>query len=130
METSWFFPFSAVREGCGQGSTSREAWWTGAWKERAPDANVDYLVAPPTRATGVRDGLSPRCAYWRTFEPVEEFAKDKDDPHLDDGRRYLRPRVGRTAATASGNLGRTYLVKRGTVRGRSNMASRAAWAKR
>jgi hypothetical protein len=48
--------------------------------------------------------------YWRSFEHLEAFAKDKDDPHLEVWRQYWR-RVGKSERT--GIWHETYLVKAG-----------------
>ena len=48
--------------------------------------------------------------YWRSFEQLEAFAKDKDDPHLEVWRQYWR-RVGRSGRT--GIWHETYLIKAG-----------------
>lgn len=48
--------------------------------------------------------------YWRSFEQLENFARDKDDPHLEPWRRFNQ-KVG-----ASGNVGifhETYKVSAG-----------------
>ncbi len=48
--------------------------------------------------------------YWRSFEHLEAFAKDEDDPHLATWRNYWR-RVGRSSRT--GIWHETYLVRSG-----------------
>jgi hypothetical protein len=48
--------------------------------------------------------------YWRSFEHLEAFAKDKDDPHLEVWRNYWK-RVGRSGRT--GIWHETYLVRAG-----------------
>ena len=48
--------------------------------------------------------------YWRTFEHLEAFAKDKDDPHLEAWRGYWR-RVGKTPRT--GIWHETFMVRAG-----------------
>lgn len=48
--------------------------------------------------------------YWRSFEALEAFAKDRDDPHLDVWRSFWR-RVGKSGRT--GIWHETYLVKAG-----------------
>ena len=55
-------------------------------------------------------GLTTNVQYWRSFEHLEAFAKDKDDPHLDVWREYWR-RVGRDDRT--GIWHETYLVQAG-----------------
>jgi Domain of unknown function (DUF4188) len=48
--------------------------------------------------------------YWRSFEHLERFAKDEDDPHLRAWRAYWK-RVGRSDRT--GIWHETYLVRAG-----------------
>jgi hypothetical protein len=48
--------------------------------------------------------------YWRSFEHLEAFAKDKDDPHLAVWRTYWK-RVGKQSRT--GIWHETYLVRAG-----------------
>ena len=48
--------------------------------------------------------------YWRSFEHLEAFAKDQDDPHLEAWRGYWR-RVGKT--TRAGIWHETYRVRPG-----------------
>src|ERR1700750_705680 len=45
--------------------------------------------------------------YWRSFEHLEAFARDRDDPHLEAWRNYYR----RSATT--GIWHETYLVRAG-----------------
>jgi hypothetical protein len=47
--------------------------------------------------------------YWRSFEDLERFAKDQDDPHLEPWRTYWR-RVGK--ADRTGIWHETYVVRR------------------
>ena len=48
--------------------------------------------------------------YWRSFEDLERFARDEDDPHLSAWRAYWK-RVGRSDRT--GIWHETYLVRAG-----------------
>jgi len=48
--------------------------------------------------------------YWRSFEDLERFAKDTDDPHLEVWRRYMRM-VNKTGE--AGIWHETYLVQAG-----------------
>ena len=48
--------------------------------------------------------------YWRSFEHLEAFAKDNDDPHLEVWRTYWK-RVGK--GTRAGIWHETYLVRAG-----------------
>jgi hypothetical protein len=72
---------------------------------------LDYLVAHPDKGLLAYEmGLPTIVQYWRSFEHLEAFAKDKDDPHLDVWRAYWR-RVGRD--TRTGIWHETYLVQAG-----------------
>src|ERR1700744_3881905 len=72
---------------------------------------LDHLVAHPEKGLLAYEmGLPTIVQYWRSFEQLEAFAKDKDDPHLEVWRQYWR-RVGRSART--GIWHETYLVKAG-----------------
>ncbi|MDA0160305.1 DUF4188 domain-containing protein [Solirubrobacter ginsenosidimutans] len=72
---------------------------------------LDYLVAHPEKGLLAYEiGIPTIVQYWRSFEQLEAFAKDKDDPHLDVWRRYWR-RVGRSGRT--GIWHETFLVKAG-----------------
>jgi hypothetical protein len=48
--------------------------------------------------------------YWRSFEHLDAFAKNTDDPHLEAWRRYWR-HVGKS--TRTGIWHETYLVRAG-----------------
>jgi len=48
--------------------------------------------------------------YWRSFDDLERFAKDADDPHLEVWRRYMRM-VNKTGE--AGVWHETYLVRAG-----------------
>jgi Domain of unknown function (DUF4188) len=72
---------------------------------------LDHLVAHPEKGLLAYEmGLPTIVQYWRTFEQLEAFAKDKDDPHLEVWREYWR-RVGRSDRT--GIWHETFLVKAG-----------------
>jgi hypothetical protein len=72
---------------------------------------LDYLVAHPEKGLLAYEmGIPTIVQYWRSFEQLEAFASDKDDPHLDVWRQYWR-RVGRSGRT--GIWHETYLVKAG-----------------
>lgn len=47
------------------------------------------------------EGRVMQC--WRSFEQLEAFASDKDDPHLDVWHQYWR-RVGRSGRSGMGAL--------------------------
>jgi len=72
---------------------------------------LDYLVAHPEKGLLAYEmGLPTIVQYWRSFEHLEAFARDKDDPHLEIWRQYWR-RVGRSDRT--GIWHETYLVRAG-----------------
>jgi hypothetical protein len=72
---------------------------------------LDYLVARPEKGLLAYEmGIPTIVQYWRSFEHLEAFAKDQDDPHLDVWRQYWR-RVGRGGRT--GIWHETYLVSAG-----------------
>ena len=72
---------------------------------------LDYLVARLEKGLLAYEMDIPTIVqYWRSFEQLEAFAKDQDDPHLDAWRNYWR-RVGRSDRT--GIWHETYLVKAG-----------------
>lgn len=72
---------------------------------------LDYLVARPEKGLLAYEmGIPTIVQYWRSFEQLEAFAKDQNDPHLDAWRKYWR-RVGRSDRT--GIWHETYLVKAG-----------------
>jgi len=55
-------------------------------------------------------GLTMNVQYWRSFEHLERFAKDEDDPHLKAWRSYWK-RVG--TDPRSGIWHETFLVRAG-----------------
>ena len=72
---------------------------------------LDYLVAHPDKGLLAYEmGIPTIVQYWRSFEHLEAFAKDPDDPHLDVWRQYWRC-VGRGGRT--GIWHETYLVNAG-----------------
>ena len=72
---------------------------------------LDYLVVHPEKGLLAYEmGFPTIVQYWRSFEHLEAFAKDKDDPHLEVWRNYWR-RVGRSDRT--GIWHETYLVRAG-----------------
>jgi len=72
---------------------------------------LDYLVAHPEKGLlGYQMGLPTIVQYWRSFDHLEAFARDADDPHLAVWRSYWR-RVGRSDRT--GIWHETYLVRAG-----------------
>jgi hypothetical protein len=72
---------------------------------------LDYLVARPEKGLLAYEmGLPTIVQYWRSFEQLEAFANDKEDPHLEVWRQYWR-RVGKSDRT--GIWHETYLVPEG-----------------
>ncbi|MGI9622669.1 MAG: DUF4188 domain-containing protein [Acidimicrobiales bacterium] len=72
---------------------------------------LDYLTEQPDKGLlGYEMGLPTIIQYWRSFEHLEAFAKDKDDPHLDAWRKYWK-RVGKSERT--GIWHETYMVRAG-----------------
>src|ERR1700733_13291684 len=52
---------------------------------------LDYLVARPEKGLlGYQMGLPVIVQYWRSFDHLEAFARDSDDPHLAAWRNYWR----------------------------------------
>src|SRR5665213_3848579 len=74
---------------------------------------LDYLVAHPEKGLLAYEfGLPVIVQYWRSFEHLEAFAKNTDDPHLGAWRNYWR-RVGKSART--GIWHETFLVRAGEL---------------
>jgi len=72
---------------------------------------LDYLTQHPEKGLLAYElGLPTIVQYWRSFEHLEAFARDKDDPHLAVWRNYWR-RVGKQPRT--GIWHETYLVRAG-----------------
>ena len=72
---------------------------------------LDHLVAHPEKGLlGYEMGLKTIVQYWRSFDHLEAFAKDTDDPHLDVWRSYWK-RVGKS--TRTGIWHETFLVRAG-----------------
>jgi len=61
---------------------------------------LKYLMSKPEKGLlGYTAGYPTIVQYWRSFEHLEAFATDKDDPHLETWRNYIRrakdnPRTG------------------------------------
>jgi hypothetical protein len=73
---------------------------------------LQYLMAHPEKGLlGFQQlGLTTLVQYWRSFDHLEAFARDEDDPHLAVWRTYWK-RVGRD--DRSGIWHETYLVRAG-----------------
>ncbi len=86
---------------------------------------LDHLVAHPENGLLAYEiGLPTVVQYWRSFEQLEAFAKDKDDPHLDVWRNYAAP--GR-ANDRTGISTRRFSSGRATTR--RSTATCPAWAR-
>ena len=80
-------------------------------RRRGMQAMLDHLVAHPEKGLlGYEMGLKTIVQYWRSFEQLEAFAKDADDPHLEVWRDFWR-RVGKSGRT--GIWHETFLVRAG-----------------
>ena len=80
-------------------------------RRRGMKAMLDHLVANPDKGLLAYEfGFPTIVQYWRSFELLEAFAKNADDPHLEVWRDYWR-RVGRSGRT--GIWHETYLVRAG-----------------
>ena len=76
---------------------------------------LKYLVQHPEKGLlGYQTLGFANVQYWRSFEHLEAFAKDKDDPHLDAWRKFWK-RVSSSGRT--GIWHETFLVRDGRVRG-------------
>ena len=72
---------------------------------------LDHLVANPDKGLlGYELGLKTIVQYWRSFDHLEAFAKDRADPHLAAWRNYWK-RVG--TSTRTGIWHETFLVRAG-----------------
>ena len=72
---------------------------------------LDYLMEHPEKGLlGYQLGLPTIVQYWRSFDHLEAFARDKDDPHLEVWRNYWK-RVGKSNRT--GIWHETFMVKAG-----------------
>ena len=79
---------------------------------RALQKMCDHLMAHPDKGLLGYEVLGPTTMvqYWRSFDDLERFAKDQEDPHLEAWRTYWR-RVGTSDRT--GIWHETYRVQRG-----------------
>lgn len=72
---------------------------------------LDYLVANPEKGLlGYEKAGMTTIQYWRSFEHLEAFAKDKEDPHLEAWRVYMKRANGNSRV---GIWHETYLVRAG-----------------
>ena len=80
---------------------------------RSMQQMLDYLMEHPEKGLLAYQRHGPFgviVQYWRSFEHLEAFARDKDDPHLEVWRNYWK-RVGKS--TRTGIWHETFLVKAG-----------------
>jgi hypothetical protein len=81
----------------------------GGW--RGMKHMLDYLVSHGDKGLLAYEmGIPTIVQYWRSFDHLEAFARDKNDPHLEVWRQYWR-RVGESGRT--GIWHETFLVKAG-----------------
>ncbi len=60
---------------------------------------LDHLMERPEKGLlGYQMGLPTVVQYWRSFDHLEEFARNTDDPHMAAWRNYWR-RVGKSTRT-------------------------------
>ena len=79
--------------------------------KRGMNHMLKYLMQHPEKGLlGYQMMGLTNVQYWRSFEHLEAFAKDKDDPHLEPWRNYWR-RVGKDDRT--GIWHETFLVRSG-----------------
>jgi len=72
---------------------------------------LDYLVEHPDKGMlGYEMGFPTIVQYWRSFDDLEAFARNSDDPHLEPWRNFWR-RVGKSGRT--GIWHETYIVRDG-----------------
>jgi hypothetical protein len=72
---------------------------------------LKYLTEHPEKGLlGYQSAGLTTIQYWRSFEHLELFAKDTDDPHLAVWRKYWK-RLGRSSRT--GIWHETFLVRAG-----------------
>jgi hypothetical protein len=72
---------------------------------------LDHLLEHPEKGLlGYEMGIPTIVQYWRSFDHLEAFARDDDDPHTAAWRNYWR-RVGTDNRT--GIWHETYLVRAG-----------------
>lgn len=85
--------------------------WIDLGGRRGMTHMLKYLTEHPDMGLlGFETAGFTTIQYWRSFEHLEAFAKNTDDPHLEAWRTYWR-RVGKTGR--SGIWHETYLVRSG-----------------
>jgi hypothetical protein len=72
---------------------------------------LDYLMAHPEKGLLGYESIGfVNVQYWRSFDQLEAFARDNDDPHLAAWRNYWKT-VG--SSTHAGIWHETFLVRNG-----------------
>ena len=104
---------------------------SGVDRPRRPAGHEPHAQVPqrPTGEgpAGLPDAGFTIIQYWRSFEHLEAFARDTDDPHLDVWRRYWK-RVGNSGRT--GIWHETFLVRDGQYEAiYGNVPPRRPWAR-
>ena len=88
---------------------------------------LKYLTEHPEKGLlGYEMGFPTIVQYWRSFEHLEAFARDQDDPHLEPWRNYWR-RVGKSDRT--GIWHETFLVRAGSGKPSTATCPRSGWAR-
>jgi len=75
------------------GMRVNKPWKLGKWLPVfvAMPKMLRYLQQHPDKGLlGYRQGATFIVQYWRSFEDLERFARDRDDPHLEPWRHYVR----------------------------------------
>jgi hypothetical protein len=86
-------------------------WWNDVGGMRGMQHMLKYLSEHPEKGMlGYHFFGLTNVQYWRSFEHLERFAADKDDPHAPAMRQYWK-RVGNSAR--SGIWHETFLVRAG-----------------
>ena len=86
-------------------------WWNDVGGMRGMLYMLRYLSKHPEKGMlGYHFFGLTIVQYWRSFEHLEAFAKDTDDPHLEVWRNFWK-RVGKSGR--SGIWHETYLVRAG-----------------
>ena len=88
---------------------------------------LDYLVAHPEKGLLAYEmGLPTIVQYWRSFEQLEEFARNEDDPHLDVWRQ---DGDGSAGPPAPGSGMRRSWLRKANTRPSTETCPRTDWAR-
>jgi hypothetical protein len=86
-------------------------WFRDVGGMRGMQHMLKYLSEQPEKGLlGYEAAFPTIIQYWRSFDHLEKFARDENDPHLAAWRKYWR-RVG--SDPRSGIWHETYLVRAG-----------------